>query len=131
MKNKVLVCITIQENSRRLITEGHNKAQSLDAPLHLLHIRKGDTVFDNADSSNLLEDLFAFGGELGGEVHFLCSNHIPNTITEFITNNKITHLIMGAAPTTAHLTEDENIYTTLKNKLNNIEITVLNREEIH
>ena len=98
MKEKVLVGITIQENSRRLIAEGHRLAQELHAPLHILHIRKGETIFDHPETSQLLEDLFSYGGELGGEVHFLCSNHVSQTFTSFVKKNHITHLVIGESP---------------------------------
>lgn len=129
MKNKVLVCITIQENSRRLIAEGFDLAEPIEAPLHILHIRKGETVFDNPESSNLLEDLFAYGGELGGEVHFLCSNDITATITDFIIDNGITHLVIGETPATTH-SHTLNIYDALKEKHSSIQISVIPRDEV-
>lgn len=129
MNNKVLVCITIQENSRRLISAGFNIAQSLNAPLHILHIRKGETVFDNADSSRLLEDLFAYGGELGGEVHFLCSDNISKTISNFIIDQHITEVVIGEAPEGTPTHDQQNIYADLTKKLGNITLNVIPREE--
>lgn len=129
MNNKVLVCITIQENSRRLISEGFNIAQSLNGSLHILHIRKGETVFDNVDSSNLLADLFAYGSELGGEIHFLCSENISDTISNFIIEQKITEVVIGEAPEGGTTPEQQNVYQDLTKKLGNINLTVLPREE--
>jgi K+-sensing histidine kinase KdpD len=94
---KVLVCITIQENSKRLIETGAKLSKELEAPLHILHIKKGDTIFDTPNSSELLDELFSYGSELGGEVHFLCSNEIPKTITEFISEKEVTNLVLGQA----------------------------------
>lgn len=129
MNNKVLVCITIQENSRRLISEGFTLAQSIDAPLHILHIRKGETVFDNADSSKLLEDLFAYGSELGGEIHFLCSNNISETISNFIIDEHITEVVIGETVEGTPISEQQNIYVELTHKLNSIHLNVIPREE--
>lgn len=129
MNNKVLVCITIQENSRRLISKGHEFATKEDAELHILHIRKGDTIFDHADSSNLLENLFAYGSELGGEVHFLSSNNVPETISNFIIDNHISHIILGEAPTNIALENNIGIFDQLKDTLSEIEVTVIPREE--
>lgn len=128
MNDKVLVGITIQENSRRLITEGFNLSKAIDAPLHILHIRKGETIFDKPESSELLEDLFAYGGELGGEVHFLCSNNISETITSFIKENHITHLVIGEAPNGSTFPHGSSIYEQLKLKIGDIHLTVLPRE---
>lgn len=129
MNPKILVGITIQENSRRLIDEGVKLSKSLNAPLHILHIRKGETIFDNPESSMLLEDLFAYGGELGGEVHFLCGKHVSKTFTNFVKENGITHLVIGEAP--SHLAlKSPSVYDKLTNELKDIEITVLQRDTL-
>lgn len=126
MMNKVLVCITIQENSKRLIRKGHELASSFDSELHLLHIRKGDTIFENAGSSELFEELFIYGSELGGQAHFLCSDNVSNTIAEFIANYQITHLVIGQAPLEAH----SPVFEELQRILKHIEIVVLDRKDI-
>lgn len=126
MNPKILVGITIQENSRRLIDEGVRLSKSLNAPLHILHIRKGETIFDNPESSLLLEDLFAYGGELGGEVHFLCGEHVSKTFLDFVKDNDITHLVIGESP--SHLAiKSPSVYDKITNELQDIEITVLQR----
>ena len=129
MNNKVLVGITIQENSRRLISEGAHIAQSLDAPLDILHIRKGETIFDTPDSSELLSSLFAYGSTLGGEVHFLSSNHVTKTITDFIKVNNITHLVIGESPNGDSLSVTSTVYNKLKVSLGEITLIVLPRED--
>lgn len=129
MKEKVLVCITIQENSRRLISEGSALAQSTEAPLHILHIRKGETIFDNPESSNLLENLFDYGSELGGEVHFLCSNNITQTIIDFIIDNHITQLVIGEAPLSNEALDKAGVYEELLVHLAHVNISVLSRED--
>lgn len=127
MKDKILVGITIQENSRRLITEGHKLAQSLGAPLHILHIRKGDTIFDHPESSMLLEDLFSYAGELGGEVHFICSNHVSAAFAHFVKKNHITHLVIGEPPVSSSVTT-RSVYDKITDQLSDVEITVVSRE---
>ncbi len=126
MNPKILVGITIQENSRRLIDEGHRLSNELNAPLHILHIRKGETIFDHPDSSKLLDELFTYGGELGGEVHFVCGEHISDAFRTFVKDNHITHLVIGEAPATLK-GNAPSIYDTLTHELNNIEIIVLQR----
>jgi K+-sensing histidine kinase KdpD len=70
----------------------------LDAPLAILHIKKGNSIFENPSDSTLFEELFAFGKELGGEAHFLCSNDIVSTLLNFIQEEGVTDLVVGAAP---------------------------------
>ncbi len=126
ISRKVLVCITLQHNSKRLIDEGSNIAQSLDADFHVLHISKGTTIFENEESSKLFQELFRYGASLGGEVHFLCSTHVTDTITSFIRENAITDLVIGEAPNS---TEDKrNVYSRLKDNLQMINIIALKRE---
>lgn len=128
MNEKVLVGITIQENSRRLIAKGHQLAEELQAPLHILHIRKGETIFDHPESSKLLEELFAYGGELGGEVHFLCSNHVSQTFTSFVKDNDFTHLVIGESPANLSI-KLPSVHDKLTDQLSDINITVLSRDE--
>jgi len=128
MQKKILVCITIQENSRRLISEGFNLADAGEAPLHILHIRKGETIFDHPDSSDLLEDLFEYGSELGGEIHFLCSQDVTQTILDFIIEHEITHLVIGEAPVLPEQLNRLGIYEQLCKNLSNTHICVLSRE---
>ncbi len=126
MNSKVLVGITIQENSRRLIDEGHRVAKSLNAPLHILHIRKGETIFDHPESSLLLEDLFAHGGELGGEVHCLCGEQVAQVFTNFVKENAFTHLVIGEPP--SHIVSPSpSVYDEIINGLYDVEIIVLQR----
>lgn len=129
MKEKVLVCITIQENSRRLISQGLDLAKDTEAPLHILHVRKGETIFDDPESSSLLENLFDYGSELGGEVHFLCSNNVTETIIDFIKENHVTHLVLGEAPTTTAPLNKLSVYEELLVNLTHVHISVLSRDD--
>lgn len=126
MQEKVLVGITIQQNSRRLISEGYALAKELDAPLHILHIRKGETIFDHPESSQLLAELFAYGGELGGEVHFLCSNHVSKTFTDFVKSNHFTHLVIGEPPKDAN-NGAPTVFDKLTGGLSDLQIHVPSR----
>ncbi|MDF2532898.1 MAG: hypothetical protein K0Q65_2479 [Clostridia bacterium] len=129
MKEKVLVCITIQENSRRLISEGFNTATTLDAPLHILHIRKGETIFDNPESSSLLEELFDYGSELGGEIHFLCSHNISQTIMDFIITHEISHLVIGESPIDSDLDNTAGISEEISCALDHVTTSVISKED--
>lgn len=123
--NKVLVCITIQENSKRLMQKGSELAKSLDGELHILHIRHGDSIFDTPNSSQLFQELFIYGSELGGQVHFLCSSNVTNTISGFVCDNGITHLVMGQAP--SQVPQMPPITEELEDILEHIHITLVDR----
>lgn len=126
--NKILVCITIQENSKRLIHTGFELAESIDGELHVLHIRKGETIFDNPDSSKLFEELFVYGSELGGEVHFLCSSDVIRTISDFISHNAISHVVVGKPPTS--MVSPHNVFEELHSTLQGTKLIVVDRDMI-
>lgn len=125
--NKILVCITIQENSKRLMKKGYDLANSTDGELHIIHIRRGETIFETPESSHLFEELFIYGSELGGQVHFLCSTDIPHTISDFITQNAITHLVIGKPPTCTNEMAS-NVFEKLVKLPKPIELCVLDRQ---
>lgn len=127
MNPKILVGITIQENSRRLIDEGSRLSKSLGGSFHMLHIRQGNTIFDRPESSALLEDLFAYGGYLGGEVHFICGDCISEVLIHFIKENHITHLLIGETPTEV-LATSPSISDLISKDLPDVELIVLPRE---
>ena len=127
MNPKILVGITIQENSRRLIDEGSRLSKTLGGSFHILHIRQGNTIFDHPESSELLEDLFAYGGYLGGEVHFICGDCISDVLIHFIKENHITHLLIGETPNHA-LAKSPSVYDKLSKDLTDVELIVLPRE---
>ncbi|MDA3845101.1 MAG: universal stress protein [Vallitaleaceae bacterium] len=96
MKNeKVLVCITIQENSIRLIDKAVQLTQQNNCELHIVHIESGTSIFSNPQAIALLEDLFTYGKEQGGQVHFICDEDIPVRIVDFIEEMGITRVILG------------------------------------
>ncbi|GKX30580.1 hypothetical protein SH1V18_30600 [Vallitalea longa] len=94
-REKVLVCITIQKNSKRLIRKGAEVANEINGELHILHVEKGMSIFKNEESIQMLEELFEYGKQLGGEVHFLSGKDVPSKIVEFIKGMCITRLVLG------------------------------------
>lgn len=94
-QEKVLVCITIQGNSRRLIEKGSKIARESNAQLHILHVEKGMSIFQNPEAAMLLEDLFKYGKELGGEVHFVSDQDVAGRIVSFIRDMEVTRVVLG------------------------------------
>jgi len=94
-QEKVLVCITIQGSSRRLIEKGSKIARENNAQLHILHVEKGMSIFQNPDAATLLEDLFKYGKELGGEVHFVSDQDVAGRIISFIRDMEVTRVVLG------------------------------------
>lgn len=95
---KVLVCITAQSNSKRLINKGAEIADEINGELHILHVQKGNNIFNNSDAPMLLQQLFQYGSEKGGMIHAYCDDNIPESIANFIAKEKVTKLILGEPP---------------------------------
>ena len=120
---KVLVCITAQSNSARLIYKGAQIADQCDGELHILHVQKGDSIFHNQETPALLQKLFLYGSQLGGMVHAYCEENIPKSIAEFIKKEHITRLVLGEPPSVEKLTATQ-IETQFSGILNHIPKTV-------
>ncbi len=121
-EKKVLVCITPQTNSKRLILKGSEIAKSIEATLHILHVEKGNNIFQTEKSAELLQELFNFGSELGGIVHGICGDNIPKAIKRFMSRNKITHVVLGAT-----LEQNDEVNNRIRKLMPNISVTILER----
>ena len=96
--DKVVACITAQYNSERLIDTAAEVADKFNAELHILHVNKGTSIFNNADTPMLLERLFEYGSDKGGMVHMLCSENVASSIGNFIEEYNITKIVLGEPP---------------------------------
>lgn len=128
-KEKVLVCITIQQNSKRLIQRGYEMAREIDGELHILHIAKGESIFTEAKNDSLLDDLFKYASELGAVVHFECSNDVTKYIASFIKDHAMTCIVLGETLRNAlHKLLTKNIEASLEAQIPNVRIVVLERD---
>lgn len=122
--NKILVCITAQSNSHRLIDKGNEAAQKNNGTLHILHVEKGNDIFKSSDK--LLQELFNYASTLGGIVHGLCSDDVVQTIMQFIKGEEITHIVLGEPPAAENI-KPLDIDAILRDKMPHLEIIILRR----
>ncbi|MCT4542002.1 MAG: universal stress protein [Vallitalea sp.] len=126
---KVLVCITIQKNSKRLIRKGAEIANEINGELHILHVEKGMNIFEHEDSINLLEELFEYGKQLGGEVHFLSGEDVPNKIIDFVKGMGITRLVLGETMRSKlHRLLRKDIESNVISQTKEVELLILERK---
>lgn len=130
---KVLVCITAQSNSRRLINKGAEVADKYNGELHILHVLKGDNVFNNEQTLHLLQQLFIYGSEKGAMVHAYCDENVSDNIAVFVKNERITKLILGESPmhpVKKNKKQIENHFHKIISGIpKNVEIIIVTREE--
>lgn len=125
---KILVCITAQSNSRRLIDSGNELASSCGGELHILHVLKGDSVFVNEETPVLLEELFEYGKKEGGMIHAYCDNNVPKSIGRFVRNEKMTKIILGEPPRDA-VNPETHFKAIVKEMPEKVELIILNRKK--
>lgn len=99
-KENIVVCITAQSSSQRLIDYGTEIAREYHGSLHILHVQKGDSIFQNGETLKLLTKLLAYGDRCGGIIHVMCDEDVPKCISQFVKDENITKLIMGELPKT-------------------------------
>lgn len=128
IKNIILVCITIQENSKRLIKKGSDLAKLNNGDLHILHIEKGMSIFEQPNAALLLEQLFELGKELGGEVHFVSDNEVMERIIKTSKDLGVTHLVLGQTMENSFCFE-ENVIKKLEKEIKGINLVVLDRKK--
>ena len=127
LRKKVLVCITPQSNSKRLIERGFEVASKASAELHILHVERGKNILMTDASAQLLQKLFDYAVEFGGIVHGLCGENITATIIKFIRDEMITHLILGEH-SEDYKAQSDDITKLISEKLPYIDINILERD---
>lgn len=128
LRKKVLVCITPQSNSKRLIKCGAQVASEASGELHIVHVERGKNIFATDGTAELLQGLFDYAAEFGGIVHGLCGENITATIVKFSREEMITDLVLGEHSTDYRPSAD-NITALITEKLPYINIHVLEREK--
>lgn len=128
---KVLVCITAQSNSKRLINKGAEVADKLNGELHILHVQKGNSIFNNSETPKLLQELFQYGSEKGAMVHFYCDDNIPESIASFIHKERVTRLVLGEPPcqTVSKKEFDVQFHKIISALIKDMELIIVGREE--
>ena len=124
----ILVCITAQTNSKRLIDRGAGLAEQRNGKLHILHVQKGDNIFFNEDAPRLLQELYAYGCEHGGEIHALCGDDVGNIIIDFIEKMKINCIVLGEKPKDLNIPKEKDLLERIGKTFEEIEIVILKKE---
>lgn len=125
---KILVCITPQSNSTRLIDRGLEEAKRVNGELHILHVEKGCSVFNTEDTPRLLQSLFCYASERNGVVHGLCGEDVQAVVTKFITEQQMTDVVFGA-PLSGVYENLSGMFAYIQERLPQVNIIILERAE--
>lgn len=94
-EEKILVLVTAQKKSLRLIEHGLAAVQKCGGELHILHVQKGDSIFDGKETIGLLQNLADIGAKAGGVVHICCGDSVSACIGQFVQEEGMTQVVMG------------------------------------
>ncbi len=125
---KVLVCITPQSNSKRLIDRGYDEIKVGGGELNILTVQKGLGIFNQSGAAELIQSLFEYGALLGANVFSLIDEDIPGRIAQFVEENSIDIVVLGA-PVKQKLMENQEILSSITEMLKDVEVIILERKE--
>lgn len=96
MADTVLVCVTGQQSSQRLIHRGAEIAARHGAPLLVLSVSgSGVNLLSNPSVSQALNDLYRLSVEVGAEMTMLHHTDAHRAICDFAKERGVTHLVLG------------------------------------
>lgn len=96
MAETVLVCVTGQQSSQRLIRRGAQIAREFSAPLLVLSVSgSGMNLLSNPEVSQALNDLYRLSGEVGAEMTMLHHHDAHRAICDFVKERGVTRLVLG------------------------------------
>lgn len=96
MSETVLVCVTGQQSSQRLIHRGAELAQQYGGELLVLSVSgSGFNLLTNPEVSQSLNDLYRLSGEVGAEMTMLHDSDAHHAICDFVKKRGVTRLVLG------------------------------------
>ena len=117
MPKSVLVCVTQQKTSERLIQKGVELAREEGSSLNVIHVvNENDRFLYGLSDGDALEYLFEITKEVGANLVVKRSKDVVKTIIDFAEEINCTHIVLGSSknPTS-------NFISKLKKKLPDIE----------
>lgn len=92
----ILVLVTLQYASARLIRKGVDVAMKKGCPLHVLHVTSPDKVQgEPAINAKVLDYLYALSGEAGAEMCVIAAEVPVTAIANYAQKHGVRQLIMG------------------------------------
>lgn len=99
MAETVLVCVTGQKSSERLIHKGAEIAKEHGAELLVLSVSgSGLNHLDDPAVSMALNDLYRISGEVGAEMTMLQHTDAHRAICDFAHQRHVTRMVLGDSP---------------------------------
>lgn len=130
-KSKVLVCVTPQRNSFRLIKKGASFAKEFDAELFVLYVQNDLDLTKDKRTAELIDELFDLTSQQNGAMYIEVSDKISNSIVEFINNKKITHVMLGQTMATKiEKILKKDVISRVTSKAEGVQFLILERAKV-
>jgi K+-sensing histidine kinase KdpD len=98
MHRNVLVCVTQQKTCEKLIRQGSDLLKEQSGNLYVLHVvNENDKLLYNFSDGDALEYLFEITKDVGAELTVKRSKDVIKTITDFVEEMNITHIVLGSS----------------------------------
>lgn len=126
MNNKnIMVCVTKQKTSERLILKGQELIEYKNDNLYVIHVVNERARFlEHDDEGEALEYLFQVSKNVGANLTVLRSKNILRAMIDFAKNNQITHIVIGATPDD-DAGPEQNFSLLLKRALPDVDFTTM------
>ncbi len=122
MHKNVLVCVTQQKTSKRLIEYGIELSKDEASNLYVIHVvNENDKLLYSLSDGDALDYLFQITKDVGANLVIKRSKDVAKTIVDFAIENEITHIILGNSNTNDSA---NNFAIKLQKKLPNIEFVL-------
>lgn len=122
MQRNVLVCVTQQKASKKLVEVGADLSNDKDSFLYVLHVvNENDKLLYNLSDGEALEYLFEITKGVGANLVVKRSKDPIKEIVDFAMEEEITHIVIGSSK---GKNEANNFASKLQRRLPHVEIVI-------
>ncbi len=116
MPNSVLVCVTRQKTSAKLIQKGVELSKDEKANLNVIHVvNENDKFLYGLSDGDALEYLFEITKEVGANLIVRRSKDVIKSIVDYAEETHCTHIVLGSSNNATG-----NFVSKLQKKLPNV-----------
>ena len=120
MPKSVLVCVTQQKTSEKLIQKGVELSKEEGSCLNVIHVvNENDKLLYGLSDGDALEYLFEITKEIGANLVVKRSKDVIKTIVDYAEEINCTHIVLGSSKNSSN-----NFVAKLKKKLPNVEFLI-------
>lgn len=116
MPNSVLVCVTRQKTSAKLIQKGVELSKEEKSSLNVIHVvNENDKLLYGLSDGDALEYLFQITKEVGANLVVKRSKDVIKSIVDYAEETHCTHIVLGSSNNPS-----SNFIAKLQRKLPNV-----------